>query len=507
MEINYQKLGFKCGLEIHQQLDGKKLFCNCPTTNSDAEPDVKFERRLRAVAGETGEIDVAAKHEIQKGKKFVYECDSKDTCLVEYDEEPPHEINKSALETTLKVALLLNAKIVDEIQIMRKTVVDGSNVSGFQRTALIAQDGYINTSLGKVSIPIICLEEEAAQKLEEKDGAGKSGISGTTSGGFVKYRLDRLGIPLIEIATSSDIKNNEHAKEVAAYIGMVLRSVGVKRGLGTIRQDVNVSIEKGARTEIKGFQDLKSIPKVINYEINRQLDAINARKSTDSYNKISGTNFVGKRKKLSKEVRKAEKDFTTSFLRPLPGAARLYPETDVLRINLDKKYLENLRKNLPKLLTHKEEDFGKKYKIAKELAKELLGNQIFEDLVKKYNKIEPQIIAHTLINIPKEIKTRFKEDVSKLEKEHYDEVLEYLEKGKIAKEAIIDLLIKKIKNEKIKLDEFTEISLKELSKDIRELLNKKKGLNIGAYMGILMGKYRGKVDGKKIMEILKNLLK
>jgi len=283
MEINYNKLGFKCGLEIHQQLEGKKLFCDCDTRNSDQEPDVKFERRLRAVAGETGEVDIAAKHEMQKGKKFIYECDSDDTCLVEYDEEPPHELNKQALETALKVALLFNAKIVDEIQIMRKTVVDGSNVSGFQRTALVAQDGYINTSKGRVQMPTICLEEEAAQKLEEKDG-------------YVKYRLDRLGIPLIEIATDASIKNNEHAKEVAAYIGMVLRSVGVKRGLGTIRQDVNVSIEKGARTEIKGFQDLKSIPKVIDYEINRQL------------------NSIKQGKKLNKEVRKVEKDFSTLSL-------------------------------------------------------------------------------------------------------------------------------------------------------------------------------------------------
>ena len=242
MQINYENLGFKCGLEIHQQLEGKKLFCECSTLNSDAEPDVKFERRLRAVAGETGEIDIAAKHEMQKGKKFIYEADSADTCLVEYDEEPPHELNKEALETAMKVALLLNAKIVDEIQIMRKTVVDGSNVSGFQRTALVATDGYIDTSLGRIGIPTICLEEEAAQKLEEKDN-------------YMRYRLDRLGIPLIEIATDSNIKDSEHAKETAAYIGMVLRSVeGVKRGLGTIRQDVNVSISKGARTEIKGFQ-------------------------------------------------------------------------------------------------------------------------------------------------------------------------------------------------------------------------------------------------------------
>jgi len=410
---------------------------------------------------------------MEKGKKFIYEADSGDVCLVEMDEDPPHGLNRESLETTLKVALLLNAKIVDEIQIMRKTVIDGSNVSGFQRTALIAQDGFIETSKGKVKIPTICLEEEAAQKLED----GKD---------FVRYRLDRLGIPLIEIATDADIKNNEHAKEVAAHIGMVLRSVpGMKRGLGTIRQDVNVSIKDGARTEIKGFQDLKSIPKVIEYEIKRQLNAT----------------------KLKQEVRKAEPDFTTSFLRPMPGADRLYPETDVRPVTIDKRYIEKLKKYLPKLLAHKEEDLEKKYKITKELAKELLGNEIFEALVKKFNKIEPQIIAHTLINIPKEIKTRFKEDISKLDKEHFEEVLDYLSSGKIAKEAIIDILIKRIRNEKIDLKKFAGISLKEIEKDIKKLIDGKKGLNIGAYMGILMGKYRGKVDGKKIMELLKKFVK
>ncbi|MCH8329334.1 MAG: Glu-tRNA(Gln) amidotransferase subunit GatE [Nanoarchaeota archaeon] len=476
MDVDYQKLGFKCGLEIHQQLEGKKLFCDCSTLNSDKESDVKFERRLRAVAGETGAIDIAAKHEMEKGRKFIYEADSGDTCLVEYDEEPPHELNKEALETTLKVSLLLNAKIVDEIQVMRKTVVDGSNVAGFQRTALVAQDGFIETSLGRVEIPIICLEEEAAQKLND----GKD---------FVGYRLDRLGIPLIEIATGTDVKSPEHAKEVAAYIGMVLRSVGVKRGLGTIRQDVNVSIEKGARTEIKGFQDLRSIPKVIENEIKRQLNAIKQNK------------------KLKEEVRKAEPDFTTSFLRPMPGADRLYPETDVLTVKLDKKYIEDLRKRLPKLLKHKEEEFEKKYKITKELAKELIHNDIFEMLVKNFKKLQPLTIANTLINIPKEIKTRFKVDSSRLKGSDFEEVLDYLNKGKIAKEAIIDLLIKKIKDEKIKLEGFTGVSEKAIEKEIKELINKKKGLNIGAYMGILMGKYRGKVDGKKIMELLRKYVK
>lgn len=464
MEINYEKLGFKCGLEIHQQLEGKKLFCRCPTLNSDKEPDIKIERKLRAVAGETGEVDIAAQHETAKNRKFIYESDSEDTCLVEYDDEPPHELNRQALETALKVALLLNAKIVDEIQVMRKTVVDGSNVSGFQRTALVAMNGFIDTSLGRVGIPTICLEEEAAQKIEDGND-------------FVKYRLDRLGIPLIEIATDSGIKSPEHAKEAACHIGMVLRSVeNVKRGIGTIRQDVNISIESGARTEIKGFQDLRSIPKVIDYEVKRQLNAINQGK------------------KLQKEVRKAEPDFTTSFLRPLPGAARLYPETDVLPVKIDKNFVEELKKKLPKLLAEKFEDFEKKYELPKGAGKELAGTE-FEGIVKKLGKLEPLLIAKTIINTPNEIKR-------KLGIKDFEEILSYFSEGRIAKEAIVGLLEKKAAGQKIELSNFKSVSSEDLEKEIKKIIGEKPGLSASAYMGLMMAKYRGKADGKIVMEIV-----
>ena len=476
MEINYQELGFKCGLEIHQQLEGKKLFCNCLTLNSAKEPEIRVERKLRAVAGETGDIDIAAEYEMAKNRRFIYESSPEDTCLVDYDEEPPHELNKKSLETALKVALLLNARIIDEVQVMRKTVIDGSNVSGFQRTALVAMNGFIETSLGRVGIPTICLEEESAQKIEESQD-------------FIKYKLDRLGIPLIEIATDASIKTPDHAKEVASHIGMVLRSVeNVKRGLGTIRQDVNISIKGSERTEIKGFQDLKSISKVIEFEVKRQLDLINHKK------------------KIQKEVRKAEPDFTTSFLRPMPGAARLYPETDCMPVSIDKNHIEKLRGKLPKLLIHKEEEIEEKYKIPKYLAKELVDNKAFEDLAKKYSKIEPLTIANILVNTPKEIRTRFSLDSSKLKDEDFEEILSYLSEGKIAKEAVIDLLVKKIRNEKIDLRQFESISEKELEKEIKKIIDEKPGLNAAAYMGLIMAKHRGKVDGKKVMEIVKKFV-
>ena len=476
MELDYERIGFRCGIEVHQQIGANKLFCKCPTINAEGPCDYQITRRLRGVVGETGELDIAAKFESEKGKYFIYEGHSESTCLIELDESPPNPISEDALEIALKIALILNAKIVDEIQVMRKIVVDGSNVSGFQRTALVAMDGIIDTSLGKIRIPTICLEEEAAQKTEENKD-------------FVRFRLDRLGIPLIEIATSADIKSPEHAKETAGYLGMVLRSVeGVRRGLGTIRQDVNISIKGGARTEIKGFQDLRSIPKVIGYEVKRQLDA------------------VKNGKKIEREVRKAE-GFTTSFLRPLPGAARLYPETDVLPVRVDKDYIEKLRKELPKLLIHKIYEFEKKYDLSKELAKEAAENESFEYMTQKFPKIEPSIIAHTLISVPKEIKSRFNLDSSKLAKKDFEEALSCYNESKISsKEAIFEILIKKIKNEEIDLTHFQAVSEEELEKEIGKIIKEKPELSVSAYMGLAMAKYRGKADGEKVMGILKKCL-
>ena len=159
--INYAELGMKAGLEIHQQLNTNKLFCNCPSLLRQDEPSIIIKRRLHAVAGESGEIDEAAKHEVKKDKEFIYQSYDT-TCLLELDEEPPHKINRDALNIVLHITLLLNAKILPVSQIMRKTVIDGSNTSGFQRTVLIAKDGYLDTKNGRVKIESICLEEDAA---------------------------------------------------------------------------------------------------------------------------------------------------------------------------------------------------------------------------------------------------------------------------------------------------------------------------------------------------------
>ncbi len=469
--LDYEKLGLKSGIEIHRQINSHKLFCRCNSELKEGKPDFTIKRELRAALSETGERDTVAEFEMGKGKHAVYEGFHENTCLVELDETPIRLINQDALAAVLQICKLLNMKIVDEIQVMRKQVLDYSNTSSFQRTALVGIDGYVQTTSGKVGIQSVCVEEDAARKMvETKD--------------YVTYRLDRLGIPLIEIATAPDMKTPEQVKEVAAYLGMILKSTGkFKSGLGTIRQDVNVSIHGHQRVEIKGVQDLRMIPLIIENEAARQIEDI-------------------KQKKARSEVRKANEDGSTSFLRPMPGAARMYVETDHPSFSVKELYAQV---KIPELLTERVITLEKKYKLNAQIARELLDEEkidVFEDFVKRF-KIEPEFIAKVLIEMPKEIKTRFKVNISILQDKDFGFALEQFSKGNIPKSAVFEVLSEIAQGKMVNLEQYKAISSDKLEEEIRQLVQKEKGAPINALMGEIMKRYRGKVDGKKVMELLK----
>jgi glutamyl-tRNA(Gln) amidotransferase subunit E len=603
--MDYQKLGLKCGLEIHQQLNTKKLFCNCPSALCDDDPDFNIKRQLRAVAGEGGEIDVAALHEQLKSKQFVYGAFHDGTCLVELDEEPPHPLNKEALNATLQTALIFKTKIVDTIQVMRKTVIDGSNTSGFQRTALIAYNGILETASGSVKIDTICLEEDSARHIKE-------------SGETRTYRLDRLGIPLIEIATGPDITTPQQCREAAEQIGMILRSTGkVKRGIGTIRQDVNVSIREGTRIEIKGAQDLKQIPKLVEYEAQRQANLITIKKElrkrktnlnkhvdvsktlkqSDSqiikntlknkgiilaaklsgFNELLGretqpnkrlgtelserakvkagvggifhsdelpaygiteqeiniiTNTLACKKEdafilvaaqksqaekaivaaierakeaidgIPSEVRKANQDGTTSYLRPMPGAARMYPETD---IPLIKPHIKDIK--LPELIDQKIQRFIKKFNLSKDLATLIAKSsraELFEELASKYTKVKPAFIAETLTAGIAELSKEH--NLSRLTDNKLRELFSHLDKGNINKDTFLSAVIETAKGT-FNIQKSKTLTNKQLKEELTKIINKNKKAPFGAIMGMAVKQLKGKASGQEIAKVLKQYLK
>jgi len=480
-EIDYLKLKFKCGLEIHQQLDTYKLFCNCPSILRNDEPDFSIERKLHAVAGELGEIDNAAKYQASLRKTFIYQGYKENTCLIELDEEPPHEINKEALKITLQIALLLNCKIMPITQIMRKTVIDGSNTSGFQRTVLIAREGFVETALGKVGIDTICIEEDSARKIK-------------TIGDKIYWNLDRLGIPLIEIATSPDIKSPEQAKEVALHIGEILRSCKVKRGIGTIRQDVNLSIKGENRVEMKGVQDMKIFLKVIENEVLRQKELSDNGKPTQA------------------EVRNALPDATSEFLRPMPGADRMYPETDLPLLKISRDFINEIKKDLPQLRKDIAGELREKG-LNEEMIKLLLSEgedklNEFKNLIEIYYNVN--FVGKMILLFPKEISSKENKSLEEVENnisEYYGEILRRLNKKLISEGDVKDILIKIVKGEEFeKAIKIEKADNSDIEEKILKIIKEKPGLNVNAYMGLIMAQMKGKIDGKTAMEIINKLI-
>ena len=472
--MDYNSLGLKCGIEIHQQLKGRKLFSNMYSNLNSNDPDRTIKRNLRKSSNEYGKEDAAAKYQSKKNLDYLYQIHNNSTSLVELDEEPPKIISKSALETAIKVSKILNCEIIPAVQIMRKTVIDGSNTSGFQRTGIVGINGYINTSKGKVTINSVIIEEDSARRVSETKES-------------VTFRLDRLGIPLIEITTGPDMKDPDHVLEVAKKIGMILRSTNeVMRGIGTIRQDVNISINNTNRVELKGVQDINSISKIIDKEILRQIEEIKINRKEDSH------------------VRNIKSDFTSKYLRPMPGSSRMYPETDLPIIKLTKNYIDSL--NIPVLIEDRINNYIK-LGINEEISKKLANSNKTELFEKINYKEDYTLLATTLIDTLKEVRRKLKLENLEFPDEPIIRIFELLSKNKITKKSINVLIERFCKGEIIEdiYDEYKPISDSELKNIITRIIEKSPDLTMGAIMGAIMKETSGRADGKKVSKIIRDI--
>jgi glutamyl-tRNA(Gln) amidotransferase subunit E len=598
-----ENTGLKAGIEIHQQLNTReKLFCRCPTILRRFEDrSGELFRYLRATESELGEIDGAAQEEMKQERRFCYYTYDT-TCLVENDEEPPTPLDDEALRICLTIAKIFDMTPVEQVHTMRKLVIDGSNTSGFQRTALVALDGVLPNG-GRIET--ICLEEEAAQRVE-----------GET------FSMDRLGIPLVEITTSPCMHSPDEVQDMAQYLGMVLRSTGcVKRGLGTIRQDINISIRGGARVEVKGVQELDLIGELVRREVCRQQalleirsllrerEASVEREPVDVTPLFSGTGssilrnaktilavrlkgfagIVGRElqpgrrlgselsdyaKKcgvggifhtdelpaygitagevarlreyccaatedciaiiaaspekaacaarqvirradaalagVPEETRKMLEGGNSAYMRPLPGAARMYPETDVLPVLIDRELWAALP--VPELISLKAERFTREYGFDPAVSRQIAYSEdlpLFEKAIAR--GISPNLVARTLAT-RKEL-SREGVDISKLTQSATCDLLAAVEKGDIAKEAIPPIY------RRISSGDTLDIAIKECSRSIsntdlelivhrvveerKDFVKERGKASLGPLMGIVMEQVRGSVDGKAVSSALR----
>jgi len=546
--------------------------------------------------------------------------------LVEADEEPPHDISNDALESALIFSLALNSKVMDEIHVMRKLVIDGSNTTGFQRTMLVATGGYLDVAGKRVGVQSICLEEDAAKLLEEDKNVRK-------------YGLDRLGVPLVEIALEPVTGKPDEIMQIALTLGRLLRaSRRVARGLGSIRQDVNVSVQDGAVVEVKGVQQLDQLVKVIEHEIQRQYaliiiaeklramkinidkigdkvkdvtdivskaQSIIVKKILDSSGIFRGIRVPGFAgmigfepyedirigKELGKivkfydlegifhsdelpdygitekvisevnvrlemddndafvivggpkdkvefataaiinrlkaaivgvppETRAATSDGKTVFLRPRPGAARLYPETDIPTIPMTRQMLHSIEDKVPKSWDETLKSLMKKYSLNEKLAKQIFDSDylnIFEEIASS-TKVQPTFIASKLTEDMTSLQ-RQGLDASALNDNILKDIFARRDSGAIAKESVVLIFEKLMRNEAKNVDEaikaagISTINDEELIAIIDKVIGenteavKEKGLSAQSMlMGKVMMVARGKADGQKINTMLKDKL-
>jgi glutamyl-tRNA(Gln) amidotransferase subunit E len=256
---DYETIGLKAGLEIHQQLlTDKKLFCRCPAGHYSSDYDAEILRHMRPTLSELGEYDGTALMEFKTKKEIIYRIHRDTVCTYEMDDTPPFMMDDSALDIAVEVALLLNLNLVNELHIARKQYLDGSIPTGFQRTTILGVDGWIPYKNRKIRIAQLGLEEDACREVSD---IGHQRV----------YLTDRLGMPLIEPVTYPDMKTPQEAAEVGEILRRLVRVTGkVRTGFGAGRQDVNVSVSGGTRIEIKGVPKIPRIPLLIYNEAMRQ---------------------------------------------------------------------------------------------------------------------------------------------------------------------------------------------------------------------------------------------
>jgi len=263
---DYSTVGFRSGLEIHQQLlTGKKLFCRCPAGRYSDVYDAEILRHMRPTLSELGEYDGTALMEFKTKKEIIYRINRETVCTYEMDDTPPFMINEEALDIALSVAMLYNLNLVDELHIARKQYLDGSIPTGFQRTTIVGVDGWIPYKGRKIRIVQLGLEEDSCREVSD---AGHKRV----------YLTDRLGTPLIETVTGADMVTPYEVAEVAQVCRRLARSTGrVRTGIGAAREDVNVSVEGGTRVEIKGVPRIPRIPLLTYNEAMRQWNLLRLR--------------------------------------------------------------------------------------------------------------------------------------------------------------------------------------------------------------------------------------
>ncbi len=451
-------IDMKCGLEIHVQLKtDSKLFCDCPTNYKDASANTNI-------------------------------CP---VCLNQPGAKP-YPTNEKALENALTIALMLNCKIDQNITYFMRKHYDYPDLpSGYQRTSVpIGYEGDLNG----VRIREIHMEEDPGQFKPD----------------FGIVDFNRSGIPLVEIVTEPDMHSPEEARQFLKELIRVLNYSECARGEGTMRADVNISLEGGNRAEIKNINSIKGAYKALKFEMVRQ------------------KNLIKRGVEVKQETRAfLESQMITVGMRTKEDADdyRFIPDPDLPPIKIKKQQLEEVAESMPEAPHNKVNRFMKQYEIDEETAKTLTSEL---ELANAYEKvaesIDPIFSAMWMRDELKRVLTynKFEFSESEISPKNIIALLTLLKNKEITTKAGQRIVEKMPKNPKspneiaeelgligvINKDEVVNAAKKAINENPIAVEDYKtgKGASLNFLVGQVMKFTRGKADPGETVKILKKLL-
>jgi len=256
-------------------------------------------------------------------------------------------LNKECVNMGILLGLALNCEIPERCKFDRKQYFYADLPKGYQISQYdepICVNGYIDVKGKRIGITRAHLEEDAGKLVH----AGADGLAGSS---YSLVDLNRAGTPLLEIVSEPDMRSSEEAKDYMEELRNIVRYLGVCDGNldeGSMRCDANISImpkgskEFGTRAEIKNVNSFRALQRAIEYEIDRQIEIVEAGEKV-----VQETRLWDDNQGVTKSMRGKEDAHDY----------RYFPEPDLMPLEISREWVENIRKSMPELPAQKRKKY------------------------------------------------------------------------------------------------------------------------------------------------------
>ena len=422
-------------------------------------------------------------------------------------------INKFCVEQAVRSGIGLNAKINNKSIFDRKNYFYQDLPQGYQISQFkdpIVGNGFIDIVLGdqtkRIGIERLHLEQDAGKSLHDQDP------------NLTFVDLNRSGIALMEIVSNPDMSSADEAVEYVKKVRSILRYLDTCDGnmeQGSLRADVNVSVNKpgdelGTRCEIKNLNSFKYIHSAIIYEAKRQVKLIESGKSINQETRLYNIDTGETRSMRSKED---AHDY------------RYFPDPDLLPLEIEDKWIDEIKSTIPELPDQKKNRFIKDYNLSEYDAGVIVSDKATSDYYEKVVKNRsPKLVTTWVTSELFSIlnKKNLSIDESPVSHSKLGELIDNIESGKVSNRLAKDIFEEMCETGKSPSDIISEKGLSQISDkgELEKLVNDVLSANpenvekykngkdklFGFFVGEAMKLSKGKANPKLLNELLKSKL-